>query len=247
MPPHLEAIDGPAKGRRLEVPIGKAVTVGRTNRAMVLVAEDDCMSGLHFVVSLKNGSLYLSNLSKSNGTTVNDERIESGPLKTGDKIRAGQTIFSVVGPPESPFPAQVRIGGWGFAKIPEGWSLAEGVGFRHSEEQPFRANMSAVEELLPKNHTLSQYVDLQIQLGRKHISGAEFKGPVAAKVNGASEALALSMMAPVQEKGRLIQNQLYALHNGVVGVFTATALIGQEQILRHAMKAILSGLSFHQT
>ena len=107
--------------------------------------------------------------------------------------------------------------------------------------------MSAVEELLPKNQTLRQYVDLQMQLGRKHIAGSEFKGPVEAKVNGASEALALSMTAPVQEKGRALQNQLYALHNGVVGIFTATALDMQEQVLRQAMKTILSGFSFHQT
>ena len=247
MPSHLEAIDGPAKGRKLEVPIGKAVTVGRTDRAMLKVAEDEWMSGLHFALSLKNGSLYLSNLSKSNGTTVNDQKIESGPLKPGDKVKAGQTVFSVIGPGENPCPAQVRIGGWGFAQIPEGWSLVEGVGFRHCDEQPFRANMSAVEELLPNNHTLSQYVDLQIQMGKKHIPGAEFKGPVETKVKGASEALALSMTAPVPEKGQAIQNQLYAVHNGVAGVFTATALETQAPILRQAMKTILGGLSFHQT
>lgn len=247
MPPHLEAIDGPAKGRKLAVPIGKAITVGRTDRAMVKVAEDECMSGLHFALSLKNGSLYLSNLSKSNGTTVNNQTIQSGVLQPGDKIKAGQTLFSVVAPPESPFPAKVRIGGWGFGQLPEGWTVADGVGFRHSEEQPFRANMLAVEELLPKDHTLSSYVDLQVQIGQKNIPGAEFKGPVEAKIAGASEALALSITAPIPEKGQAIQQQIYALHKSVVGVFTATALDTQTSMLRHAMKTILGGLSFHQT
>jgi pSer/pThr/pTyr-binding forkhead associated (FHA) protein len=247
MPLHLEAIDGPAKGRKLEVPIGRAITVGRTDRAMVKVAEDECMSGLHFALSSKNGSLYLSNLSKSNGTTVNDQSVESGVLQPGDKVKAGQTLFAVVGPSESPYPAKIRIGGWGFAQLPENWRAAEGIGFLHSDEQPFRANMLAVEELLPKDYTLAAYVDLQIQLGQDKIAGAEFKGPIEAKITGASEAFALSMTALVPEKGQAIQQQIYALHRGVVGVFTATALDTQTSMLRRAMKTILGGLSFHQT
>jgi hypothetical protein len=104
-----------------------------------------------------------------------------------------------------------------------------------------------VEEALPQGHTLPEYVDLQMQLGRQHITGAEFKGPVEAKVRGADQALALSLSAPVQGKGQALQNQIYALHRDIVGVFTATALDSQAGLLREAMKVILKGLSFHQT
>jgi len=247
MPLHLEIIEGPARGRKLDVPIGKAITIGRTNRSIVSIAEDEWLSGLHFAVALRNGTLYLSNLSKTNGTELNGERTESAALKPGDKVKAGQTVFCVTAPLAGPFPAQFRIGGWAFEHLPDGWQFVEGVGFKHPVQEPFRPNMSAVEEALPQGHTLNTYVDLQAQLGRQHIPGAEFKGPVEVKVRGAGEALALSLTAPVQDKGPAMQNQIYARHNNVVGVFTATALESQAQLLRDAMKTILKGMSFHQT
>src|SRR5215469_2028408 len=108
MPPYLEIIAGPAKGRKLEIPVGKVVTVGRTDRSTVSFVEDQWMSGLHFAIALRNGTLHLSNLSKTNGTELNGQRAESAALKAGDKIKAGQTVFSVVGPAAGPFPAQFR-------------------------------------------------------------------------------------------------------------------------------------------
>lgn len=247
MPAHLQIIEGPVKGRKLDVPVGKAVTIGRTNRSMVCIAEDEWLSGLHFAVGLRNGTLHLSNLSKTNGTQVNGERVDSVALKPGDKIKAGQTVFSVVAPPPGPFPAEFKIGGWGFEKLPDGWQFFEGIGFKHAVQEPFRPNMSAVEEALPQSHTLATYVELQMQLGLQHIAGAEFKGPVETKIRGADQALALTLLAPAQDKGPALQNQIYALHNNIVGVFTATALETQASILRDAMKAILKGVSFHQT
>lgn len=247
MPPYLQAIEGPVKGRKLQVPVGKAITVGRSNRSMVSITEDEWMSGLHFAVGLRSGTLYLSNLSKTNGTEVNGARVDSMALKAGDKIKAGQTVFSVIGPPPGPFPAQFRIGGWGFEALPDGWQFIEGAGFRHALQEPFQPNMSAVEEALPQGHTLLTYVELQMQLGREHIANAEFQGPVEAKVRGADHALALTLRAPAPGKGPALQNQMYALHNEVVGVLTATALESQSQLLRNAMKAVLKGVSFHQT
>ncbi len=247
MPVHLQTVAGPAKGRKLEIPVGKAVTVGRTNRSVVNFAEDEWMSGLHFAIALRNGTLHLSNLSKTNGTEVNGKRVESAALKPGDLVKAGQSVFTVMAPPPGPFPAQFRVGGWGFEHLLDDWQFVEGVGFRHSVDEPFRPNMSAVEEALPKGHTLGTYVDLQMQLGSQHIAGVVFKGPVEANVDGATEALALSLTAPVPDKGTAVQNQIYALHNEIVGVFTATALDSQTQLLRDAMKIILKGLSFQQT
>lgn len=246
MPQRLQVVDGPAKGRALEVPPGRAVTVGRTNRSMLQFPEDEWMSGLHFVIASRNGSLHVANLSKTNGTEVNGARIEAAALKPGDTIKAGQSVFSVMPAPAAPFPARFHVGGWGFEHAPEGWEFTEGFGFRHSAQEPFRASISAVEESLPNGQTLPAYVDVQMELGRQHITGAEFKGPVDARVQGAEAALALSLSAPVAGKGQAVQNQVYALHQGVVGVLTATALESQSRMLRDAMKAILKGLSFHQ-
>ncbi|HEY3937666.1 MAG TPA: FHA domain-containing protein [Bryobacteraceae bacterium] len=247
MPVHLEIVEGPAKGRKIDLQIGKTVSIGRTERSMVVVPEDDSLSGQHVTVGLKNGAVLLCNLSKTNGTEVNGKRVDTHLLKPGETFKTGRTTFAVIGAPPSPHEAKLRVGGWGIQNIPTGWDVIEGSGLRHTASEPFRANMSVLEEPLPKDHTLKSYVELQMELGRTHISGSVFKGPVEAKIQGAEQAMALSMTAPVEGKGMAIQHQLYALHSGIVGVFTATALDSQSQLLREAMGAVLKGLSFFQS
>lgn len=247
MPVHLEIVEGPSKGRKINLKIGKTVSVGRTNKSMVVLPEDEHLSGLHFSVGLKNGSVLLCNLSKTNPTEIEGKAVNSHVLGLGDKFRAGMNIFAVAGASPSPHPAKLRIGGWGFQNLPDGWEIVEGSGLKHSAAEPFRANISAVEEPLPAGHTLKTYLKLQVELGQKHIPGSVFKDPVEAKIQGAEEALAISMTAPVQNKGRAIQHQIYALHSGIVGVFTATALETQSQLLRDAVATILKGVSFFQT
>ena len=43
-----------------------------------------------------------------------------------------------------------------------------------------------------------------------------------------------------------MQFQFYAVHSGIVGVMTATALESQGQLLRSAFKEVLAGLTFFQ-
>jgi hypothetical protein len=247
MPIHLEIVEGPAKGRKIALQIGRTVSIGRTDRSMVVVPEDDSLSSQHVTVGLKNGWVLLCNLSKTNPTEVNGKRVDTHLLKPGEKFKAGLTIFEVIGPPPSPHAAKLRIGGWGIQNIPEGWEVVVGSGLRHTMGEPFRANMSVLEEPLPAGHTLKSYVELQMQLGRTHIPGSAFKDPVEAKIQGAEQALAVGMTAPVEGKGAALQHQLYGLHSGIVGVFTATALESQNQLLREAMATLLKGLSFFQS
>lgn len=247
MPAHLEVTEGPAKGQKISVPVGKTVTLGRTSRAMVSFPEDDCMSGLHVAVGLRNGSLHLQNMSQSNGTEVNGIRVDTLTLRPGDTVKAGDTIFTVRGAGASPYEAKLRVGGWAFEFLPPDWQPVEGFGFRYPISEPFRPSISAVEEPLPKDHDLPAYVALQIELANKHIKGVYLKAPVPAKVKGAEEAIALSLTAPVENKGPAVQYQIYAAHEGIVGVLTATTLESQAQLMRPALSVILPGLSFFQS
>ena len=247
MPLHLEVVEGPAKGQKVPVPIGRTITLGRTNRAMVIFAADDCMSGLHVSIGHRNGALHMQNLSQTNGTEVNGVRVETLALRPGDKVKAGDTVLAVIGPDPAPHPAKLRIGGWGFEFLPPDWQPVEGFGFRYPISEPFRPSISAVEEMLPKDHDLARYVALQIDIAKKHIKGVDLKDPVPATVKGAEEAMALSLTAPVENKGPAIQHQIYAVHSGVVGVLTATTLASQAQLMRPALGAILPGLSFFQS
>lgn len=245
MPVHLEITEGPAKGRKIPLTIGRTVSVGRSSaKSMVALPEDGHLSGQHFTVGLRNGSVMLCNLSKVNPTEVKGEQIQSAVLKPGDSFKAGVNVFSVVGG-ENPHEAEFRVGGWGFGMIPEGWKPEEGKGLYHSQTEPFRANIIVVEEPLPEGYDLPKYVDLQVSLGRKHLSEATFSEAKPAKVKGAEEALVINIQAQA-EKGPAVQYQIYAVHLGVVGVITATALESQVQLLRSVFNQLLPGLTFFQ-
>lgn len=245
MPVHLEITAGPAKGRKIPLTIGRTLSVGRSSaKSMVAIPEDAHLSGQHFTAGLRNGLVYLCNLSKTNPTEVNGEAVPSAVLKPGDQFRAGGNVFTVVGG-ENPHPAAFRVGGWGFQVVPEGWTPQEGKGLHHAETEPFRANIIVAEEPLPKGYDLAKYVELQISLGKQHLQEAQFSEAKQAKVKGAEEALAISITARA-EKGPALQYQIYALHEGIVGIVTATALQTQAQLLRAVFGQVLPGLTYFQ-
>jgi hypothetical protein len=245
MPVHLEITAGPAKGRKLPLEIGKTVSVGRNGaKSMIALPEDEYLSGQHFTVGLRNGNVLLCNLSKVNPTEMNGAQVQSAVLKPGDSFKAGQNVFSVVGA-DNPYPAEFRVGGWGFQTIPQGWNPKPGSGLRHSEPEPFCANIIVAEEPLPKDFDLKKYVDLQVSLGRQHLKEAKINDAKQVKVKGADDALAINIQARA-EKGPALQCQIYAAHNGVVGVMTATALESQTLLLRSVFNQVLPGLTFFQ-
>ncbi len=91
----LEA-EGDAEGGpyRFRVTPGRARTLGRsTNADFVLNAV--LVSCFHCSLSVTDGELTVENLSRSNGTFVNDRRIESAVLKAGDRLRAGRVELVV--------------------------------------------------------------------------------------------------------------------------------------------------------
>ncbi len=238
----LEIIAGPETGRRIKLREGETVTLGRTDSAMNVFAEDRAMSAMHFAVSLSAGTFRMQNFSQTNGTLVNDARIESAVLQPGDKVRAGGTVFAVIGPPPNPYPAQVRIGGWGFNIVPEGWTMLDRVGLIHQAGDEFHANATAVEESLADGKTLREYVKVQMDAAKVQLSGAEFQGPADARMEGSDEALLLTLSSETQDGKRITQRQIYARSAGVVGVLTLSGLANVNQDFIE----IVRGASFHK-
>jgi hypothetical protein len=247
MPAYLEAIEGPAKGRKIELKSGEGVTVGSLAPAEVALSEDQTMASPHFYVGVTNGSLCLRDLSRGQGTLLNGQPVEAATLKSGDLVKAGLTTFSAGAPPPSPYPAILRVGGWGFGSVPQGWEAQEGMGLRLAGNPSFCATMTAVEEPLSPELPLEQYIENQIRLAQAQVPGIEAVSPSKARLQGAEEALALSVTSPAPGGGRVVQRQLYALAAGVVGVLTVTFLDSQEQTLRDALAEALQGLSFHHS
>lgn len=246
MPWHFEIEEGPTSSRTFELKPGVNVTVGRVSGVTEVCEDDPSMAPVHFAVSLAGGLVRLQNLCQATGTEVNGQRTEAAVLKSGDRVKAGRTTFVVRAPATSPYPARLRIGGWGFEFIPEGWQVIECVGFHLAvdNEKRFRATITAVEEPLPVAQTLSSYVEKQITLARGQITGISFDGPVPVVLRGSDEALSLAITVPLQNEWPVMQRQVYAHSPGIVGVFTAT--VSESEPHGDTLNTVIEGLSYFQ-
>lgn len=90
--PALILRDGPSAGQRIEV-TGETV-LGRAESEFL--QHDTEISRRHAVVRPEPGGLAIEDLGSSNGTFVNEERVEGvTSLNVGDVVRLGQTSFEV--------------------------------------------------------------------------------------------------------------------------------------------------------
>ena len=102
--PELIIRSGKHQGKKLTLP-DNDVTIGRDDDCQIKLATED-VSRRHCVLRSTPQGLMLSDLGSSNGTLVNDVRIESERLLVpGDTIRIGPIILEVPGG-ESSAPAE---------------------------------------------------------------------------------------------------------------------------------------------
>ncbi len=74
---------------RFRVTAGRARTLGRSTNADFVI-DAMLVSRFHCSLSVADGELAVENLSRSNGTFVNGDRIERAVLKPGDRLRVGR-------------------------------------------------------------------------------------------------------------------------------------------------------------
>ncbi len=76
-------------------PIGREITLGRSEGCSVKL-DDSFVSGIHARVFMEGTELLITDLSSTNGTFVNSQRItKSRKLAVGDTIMVGQNQFVV--------------------------------------------------------------------------------------------------------------------------------------------------------
>ena len=73
---------------------GTTKTVGRAPRADFIV-DAALVSRIHCRITAGNEALNVEDLSSTNGTFVNDRRIENGQLASGDRLRVGRVELTV--------------------------------------------------------------------------------------------------------------------------------------------------------
>jgi pSer/pThr/pTyr-binding forkhead associated (FHA) protein len=91
----LRVIDPPQRrGRVFE--LGDEVTVGRSPGCAVPLDDDTFASSIHARVFRRSGELWIEDLGSTNGTWLNDERLDvPARLRRGDRVKVGSTILEV--------------------------------------------------------------------------------------------------------------------------------------------------------
>jgi pSer/pThr/pTyr-binding forkhead associated (FHA) protein len=91
----LRVVDPPQRrGRVFE--LGEEVTVGRSPGCAVPLDDDTFASSIHARVFRRSGELWIEDLGSTNGTWLNDERLEVPVrLRRGDRVKIGSTILEV--------------------------------------------------------------------------------------------------------------------------------------------------------
>lgn len=106
--PRLFAESGRMIGQ--DFPVTGKVVIGR-KRTCDVVIDDPKSSREHTSVYKEGGSYYVKDLDSSNGTCLNDVRVDKSPLVFGDKIRIGDTVLVFLGDPEQNLEGQT-VGGF---------------------------------------------------------------------------------------------------------------------------------------
>lgn len=79
------------------IPISGEITIGRKDNNL-LILDDKFVSGNHARIFIKNTDYMLEDLESTNGTKVNEERIEGKVvLRVGDEIEIGSVLLKVIG------------------------------------------------------------------------------------------------------------------------------------------------------
>jgi diguanylate cyclase (GGDEF)-like protein len=86
----LVCIHGDTLGKRWE--IGAALTIGRSSSCDI-VLDVDSVSRQHARLEERDGAMWVTDLGSTNGTFVDDAAVRERPLRDGDRIRVGRSVF----------------------------------------------------------------------------------------------------------------------------------------------------------
>jgi pSer/pThr/pTyr-binding forkhead associated (FHA) protein len=86
---------GSLLGKKIRVPVGQPVKVGRSSQCDISVVYDHYMSRTHFSLGWEGTTCWICDLNSRHGTFLNGRKVQKAPLGEGDVIRAGLTILVV--------------------------------------------------------------------------------------------------------------------------------------------------------
>jgi hypothetical protein len=92
--PILRALSGPAAGKNFPLSPTGQTSIGRSRRNDIVVPEDGA-SAQHCRIDREGDSYVLHDLGATNGTFVNGARTARAVLQHGDRLKVGETVFTV--------------------------------------------------------------------------------------------------------------------------------------------------------
>jgi pSer/pThr/pTyr-binding forkhead associated (FHA) protein len=96
----LRFISGKYQGGEFPLEEGKQIIIGRSSELdMVLVEE--MVSRRHAKIVVQNGQITIEDLSSTNGTFVNGEKVQKAQLRQGDRVLIGTSILKVISSAET--------------------------------------------------------------------------------------------------------------------------------------------------
>ena len=95
MPYRIEIVDGPDQGLSCHISPSRAVTVGRSPGAGILL-HDRAASRIHCVLSVEGDHVQVEDLASTNGTFLGEDRVSEVVLAPGDVLRVGSSELRVV-------------------------------------------------------------------------------------------------------------------------------------------------------
>jgi hypothetical protein len=91
----LRFISGKYQGGEFPLVPGKEIVIGRSGDLDMVLAED-MVSRRHARILFQPDGLFIEDLSSTNGTFVNGEKIKRAALREGDRVLVGTSILKVV-------------------------------------------------------------------------------------------------------------------------------------------------------
>ena len=88
------AADPDGDSLTFRLPAGAIKTIGRAPRADFVV-DAPLVSRLHCRLTASDEGVDVVDLDSTNGTYINDQRVQRGSLKNGDQLRVGRVEFSI--------------------------------------------------------------------------------------------------------------------------------------------------------
>jgi len=92
--PILRALSGPGAGKNFSLSSTGQTSIGRSRRNDIVVPED-AASAQHCRIDREGDSYVLHDLGATNGTWVNGAKTQRAVLQHGDRLKVGETVFTV--------------------------------------------------------------------------------------------------------------------------------------------------------